>query len=119
MRWHQGSGRGRRRDWLVDSTHRVRSRRRAYVGLERLECRGLPGKPVDYEHQLVDANDDRVSSLVVGEEVFVDPQWMATGLSPPSDQYDVRFTVDGVSLCPASPENGMSRRLGYYEPYRR
>jgi hypothetical protein len=20
--------------------------------------------------------------------------------------------------CPASPENGMSRRLGYYEPYR-
>ena len=23
------------------------------------------------------------------------------------------------SSCPASPENGMSRRLGYYEPYRR
>ena len=114
MRWHQGSGRGRRRDWLVDSTHRVRSRRRAYVGLERLECRGLlTGNLWITSAQLVDANDDPVSSLVVGEEVFVEAQWMATGLSP-SDQYDVRFTVDGVSLDSQTINGQAGQNLPYY-----
>ena len=30
-----------------------------------------------------------------------------------------RYSVSETSLCPASPENGMSRRLGYNQPYRR
>lgn len=44
---------------------------------------------------LVNASDQPITSLVVGEDVFVDAQWDSTGLSS-SDSYTVQFSVDGV-----------------------
>jgi hypothetical protein len=47
--------------------------------------------------QLVDASEQPIASLVVGEEVYVEAQWESSGLSA-SDQYTVEFSVDGVIL---------------------
>src|SRR5262249_61170350 len=97
MKSLQATGRNRC-SALPNDSGRTRTRRRAHLALEQLERRELlTGNLWITGAQLVDSGDHSVSTLAIGEEVFVEAQWMTSGLSP-SDQYVVRFTVDGVPL---------------------
>ena len=77
---------------------RVRAARRARPVIEVLECRSLlTGNLSITSADLVNASDRPITAPVVGEELFVDAQWMSSGLSS-SDAYTVQFSVDGVAL---------------------
>src|SRR5262249_46574686 len=72
--------------------------RRTRLVLEALESRPLlTGNLTITGAHLVDSNDQPATALVVGEEISIEADWTFSGLST-SDQYTVRFTVDGVAL---------------------
>ncbi len=96
------------------AARRPRAPRRARPALEPLEGRSLPaGNLWITGASLVNAADQPVSSLVVGEEVFVEANWMSSGLSA-SDRYTVQFSVDGVSLDSTTIAGEAGNNLPFY-----
>lgn len=93
---------------------RARAPRRARPAFDLLEGRALPaGNLWIIGASLVNATDQPVSSLVVGEEVFVEAQWMSSGLSA-SDRYTVQFSVDGVSIDSTTITGVAGSNLPFY-----
>jgi hypothetical protein len=69
------------------------------LALERLEDRTAPANLAIVSHQLVDSQFNTVTSPDIGEQVFPQVVWTATGL--PSDaKYTINYTLDGVTLTP-------------------
>src|SRR5262245_10898527 len=88
--------------------------RRPILMLEPLEPRDVPtGNLTITNALLVDAGNNPITAPVYGEMVFIRAEWRTSGLSS-SDQYVVRFYVDGVPLDSASITGQPGTNLNYY-----
>lgn len=73
----------------------MRRTTRPRLALCALESRVNPGNLTLTNALIVDASNNPQPNPVVGENIFLRAEWLTTGLSS-SDQYVVRYTVDGL-----------------------
>lgn len=89
-----------------------RTRHRPQV--EELETRTAPAANLRITNALlVDANNNPISEPVVGGMTFVRAHWTTTDLTT-SDQYVVRFEVDGVPLSSSTITGAAGVNLPYF-----
>src|SRR5262249_46490038 len=83
--------------------------------LTALQSRAAPGNMTMTNAVIVRANNNRRPKPVVGEDLFLRAEWLTTGLSS-SDQYVVRYTVDGLPADSnvLTGEAGTSRGYSWY-----
>jgi murein DD-endopeptidase MepM/ murein hydrolase activator NlpD len=87
--------------------------RKVRLSVMEFEPRDTPANLTLTGVHLVDANDNPIDAPAVGEQVFLQADWTASGLSP-NDQYTVSFSVDGVELDSGTITGEDGDNLSYY-----